>query len=72
MLVIQKVGDVRWVLKPMNYVLNHYGAGEVSITPRGSLKLGRVTVQRKGGDGGRKTANMLQFKVNPTELFDKL
>lgn len=72
MLVIQKVGNVRWVLKPMNYVLNHYGSGEVVITPRGSLKLGRVTVQRKGGDGGRKTANMLQFKVNPTELFDNI
>jgi len=72
MLVIQKVGNVRWVLKPMNYVLNHYGLGEVVITPRGSLKLGRVTVQRKGGDGGRKTANMLQFKVNPTELFDNI
>ena len=72
MLVIQKVGNVRWVLKPMNYVLNHYGAGKVAITPRGSLKLGRVTVQRKGGDGGRKTANMLQFKVNPTELFDNI
>lgn len=69
MLVIQKVGDVRWVLKPINFVLNHYGEGNVSITPRGSLKIGRVTVQRKGGDGGRKTANMLQFKVNPAELF---
>lgn len=69
MLVIQKVGDVRWVLKPINFVLNHYGEGKVSITQRGSLKIGRVTVQRKGGDGGRKTANMLQFKVNPAELF---
>lgn len=72
MLVIQKVDNVRWVLKPMNYVLNHYGTGNVAITPRGSLKLGKVTVQRKGGDGGRKTANMLQFKVNPTELFDEI
>ncbi len=70
MLVIQKTGDVRWVLKPINVVLNHYGDGEVTITPRGSLKLGNVTVQRKGGDGGRDTANMLQFKVNPAELFD--
>ena len=69
MLVIQKVGNVRWVLKPINFVLNHYGEGKVSITQRGSLKIGRVTVQRKGGDGGRKTANMLQFKVNPAELF---
>lgn len=70
MLVIQKVGNIRWVLKPINFVLNHYGAGDVVITPRGSLKLGKITVQRKGGDGGRKTANMLQFKVNPAELFD--
>ena len=27
-------------------------------------------MQRKGGDGGRKTANMLQFKINPAELFN--
>lgn len=72
MLVIQKTDNVRWVLKAMNHVLNHYGGGEISITARGSLKLGRVTVQRKGGDGGRKTAGMLQFKINPAELFDSL
>lgn len=40
------------------------------MTPRGSLKIGRITVQRKGGDNGRKTANMLQFKINPTEIFN--
>ena len=28
-------------------------------------------MQRKGGDGGRITANMLQFKLDPTELFDE-
>jgi len=27
-------------------------------------------MQRKGGDSGRKTAQMLQFKINPAELFD--
>jgi len=27
-------------------------------------------MQRKGGDGGRHTANMLQFKLNPAELFE--
>lgn len=26
--------------------------------------------RRKGGDGGRDTANMLQFKLDPTQLFD--
>ena len=35
-----------------------------------SLKIGKIGMQRKGGDGGRDTAKMLQFKVNPVELFD--
>jgi R.HinP1I restriction endonuclease len=26
-------------------------------------------MQRKGGDGGRETARMLQFKINPALLF---
>ncbi|MDH2924028.1 R.HinP1I restriction endonuclease [Nicoletella semolina] len=70
-LVAQKIKDnARWVLKNINDVLQHYGQGCVEISPRGSLKLGRVTIQRKGGDNGRKTANMLQFKIDPTELFD--
>jgi hypothetical protein len=71
MLVIQKTTqNARWVLKPMNIVLNHYASGNVLITKQGNLRVGRITVQRKGGDGGRKTAQMLQFKINPAELFD--
>jgi hypothetical protein len=27
-------------------------------------------MQRKGGDNGRDTANMLQFKINPVQLFN--
>jgi hypothetical protein len=59
-----------WTVKSMNHVMNYFGNGEVSITARGSLQIGRITMQRKGGDGGRKTANMLQFKINPAELFE--
>lgn len=70
MLVAQKVDDsARWILKPMNYCLNFFGNGEIEITNRGNFKIGRITMQRKGGDGGRKTAQMLQFKINPAELF---
>lgn len=70
-LVAQKIqNNARWVLKNINQVLQHYGQGDVEISPRGSIKLGRVTIQRKGGDNGRPTANMLQFKIDPTELFD--
>ena len=70
-LVAQKVeSNSRWVLKNINEVLQHYSIGDVKISPRGSILLGGVTVQRKGGDGGRDTANMLQFKLDPTSLFD--
>lgn len=70
-LVAQKVeSNARWVLKNINEVMQHYSQGAVEMSPRGSINLGRITVQRKGGDGGRDTANMLQFKIDPTELFD--
>lgn len=71
-LVILKIGkdEAKWALKPINFVLNHYGNGEVSISPRGSINIGRVLVQRKGGDNGRKSACMLQFKINPAEIFE--
>ena len=71
MLVILNINNnSNWVLKPMNYCMNYFGNGEVGITSRGSFRIGKITMQRKGGDGGRKTANMLQFKINPAELFD--
>lgn len=60
----------RWVLKNINQAMNFYGGGETRITERGSLKIGRITLQRKGGDAGRPTARMLQFKINPVELFE--
>ncbi len=71
MLVAQKnKTNSRWILKPMNYCLNYFGNGEIEITKRGNFKIGKITMQRKGGDGGRHTANMLQFKINPADLFD--
>ena len=71
MLVAQKIQDnQKWVLKPINVVMNHFNDGCIEITPRGSLKIGKITMQRKGGDAGRPSANMLQFKINPAELFE--
>ncbi|MEQ1762789.1 MAG: hypothetical protein ABL984_06525 [Pyrinomonadaceae bacterium] len=43
----------------------------MEITRAGNLKIGRITMQRKGGDGGRETAKMLQFKINPALLIAK-
>lgn len=71
MLVAQKTeNQARWILKPMNYCLNFFGNGDILISPRGTFKIGKITMQRKGGDRGRLTANMLQFKINPAELFE--
>ena len=70
-LVAQKIQqNARWVLKPMNICMNHYGNGDIEITAKGNIKIGRLTMQRKGGDNGRDTAKMLQFKIDPMELFD--
>jgi len=70
-LVIRKIdkNTSDWVLKPINYVMNFFGNGEVQVTSKGSLKIGNISLQRKGGDSGRPTANMLQFKIDPTKLF---
>ncbi len=57
---------VDWVLKDINTVCNFYSQGEVEISPKGSLKIGRITMQRKGGTPD---PTSLQFKINPLELF---
>ncbi|HDQ22424.1 MAG TPA: type II restriction endonuclease [Candidatus Uhrbacteria bacterium] len=69
-LVILKVdGESTWVLKSINEAMNVFGAGDIRITAQGSLKIGKIGMQRKGGDNGRDTSKMLQFKINPVELF---
>ena len=50
--------------------IKFYSEGPVELTRAGNLKIGRITMQRKGGDNGRDTAKMLQFKINPVQLFD--
>ncbi len=71
MLVVLRVNsEVRWVLKTINEAMNKFGEGDVRFTNRGSMKIGRITMQRKGGDAGRDTSKMLQFKINPVELFN--
>ncbi|MGC8622270.1 MAG: hypothetical protein ACP5U0_10180, partial [Caldisphaera sp.] len=59
-----------WALADINKALSVFGNGDIRISPRGSLYIGQILMQRKGGDGGRESANMLQFKINPSLLFD--
>ncbi len=70
MLIYQKKENI-WSYLPMTDVLDFYGQGDVMLNRVGGLKIGKVTFQRKGGDGGRPTANMLQFKFNPCNVVKK-
>jgi len=69
MLVVRQNGHYERILKPMNEVMNFYWNWDVIISPRGSVYIWKITVQRKWWDNGRPTANMLQFKIDPTQLF---
>jgi DNA-cytosine methyltransferase len=70
LVIIKDKYPMKWALKSINEVLNFFGNGEIKISPRGSINIGRITMQRKGGDNGRPSANMLQFKIDPTKLLD--
>ncbi|MBU1044773.1 MAG: type II restriction endonuclease [Candidatus Omnitrophica bacterium] len=71
LVILKANNESRWILKSINEAMNVFGQGDIRITGQGSLKIGKIGMQRKGGDGGRDTAKMLQFKINPVELFDK-
>lgn len=60
-----------WAFRPAEDAAKFFSEGPVEITRAGNLKIGRITMQRKGGDGGRETAKMLQFKINPALLLDQ-
>lgn len=65
----KKKDETSWVLADINKAMSILGEGEVKISQRGSISIGRITLQRKGGDGGRETGKMLQFKIKPCDLF---
>jgi len=75
-IVIKRDGDeVHYYVLPTKDVLNVYSTGDVAITPRGSLRIGKVVLQRKGGNhrtnGGWTdvVASQLQFKIKPSECI---
>ena len=55
-----------WILKDINTAMNFFGQGNVRVSPRGSLYIGKITMQRKGGTPD---PTKLQFKIKPCDLF---
>lgn len=58
---------IDYCLKNINEVINHYAQGDVQISPKGSLIIGRLTAQRKGGTPD---PTSLQFKIKPLDIFN--
>jgi hypothetical protein len=63
-----KDNSLDWVLKDINTVCNFYSQGEVRLTPKNSLYIGKIRMQRKGGTPDPQS---LQFNINPLELFEE-
>jgi hypothetical protein len=67
MLVAHKsITETRFVLKNINQVINFYN-GKVQISTKGSILIGKILLQRKGGTPD---PTSLQFKFNPALLFE--
>ena len=56
-----------WILQPINKVLNHYSKGDIVMSPRGSININGITLQRKGVTPDPES---LQFKIKPSQLKD--
>lgn len=56
-----------WKLVEINNAINFLCQGDVHITERGSLSIGKITMQRKGGTPD---PTSLQFKFHPLDLFE--
>lgn len=70
MVTLKNTESPRWTIRSMSETVSFFSEGPVVMTRYGNLKIGRVSMQRKGGDNGRETAKMLQFKINPALVFD--
>ena len=46
MVALKSEKQSQWVLKTINETMNVFGEGEVVITSQGSLKIGKITMQR--------------------------
>ena len=70
----ERVGDKKfWHLYQIQRVIDCCCSELPEINENGNLILGLgLTLQRKGGDNGAKSANDLQFKINPMMIHEAL
>lgn len=61
--------ETTFAIADINIAMNFFGEGEVNLSPKGSLYIGRITMQRKGGTPD---PTKLQFKIKPCSIFEVL
>jgi hypothetical protein len=59
--------ETSWALTDINKAISIFERGDIKVSPQGSLYIGNIFMQRKGGTPD---PNSLQFKINPSILFD--
>lgn len=71
LLVVEKNrAQPTWHVFQISEVISNLSNLPIKISPRGSISFCGLTIQRKGGDGGKRTAQMLQFKLDPLMLLE--
>ena len=63
----REIKTTTWTLIDINVVMNFLGSGDICISPKGSLYIGKITMQRKGGTPD---PTKIQFKIKPCLLFN--
>lgn len=53
----------------INVAINFFSQGNVKISPKGNLNIGKITMQRKGGTPD---PTKLQFKIKPCRIFQPI
>jgi hypothetical protein len=75
-IIIKREGSrAYYYIVPTKDVFDVYGSGDIIISPKGSLQMGKVGIQRKSGDHQTpsgwvdSSASQLQFKIKPSECI---
>jgi hypothetical protein len=68
-----KISDTTtWILKDINTAMNFFGQGPVMLSPRGSLYIGRITMQKKEAHQTLLNCSLKLSLVNFLELIVQL
>ncbi|MDW8096151.1 MAG: hypothetical protein RMI51_05055 [Aquificaceae bacterium] len=63
----RELNETHFAIADINFAMNFFGYGDVRVSEKGNLYIGKITMQRKGGTPD---PTKLQFKVKPCQIFE--